>query len=80
MGIAQEFMKLLRVFIPILLILLILRNLTDQRCKKERSVHEANNIFPALFPLKLAYSGGVASVIYKDKAYASILAGFIPFC
>ena len=34
-----------------------------------------NNIFPALYPLKPAYSGGVASVIY-----ASILAGFIPFC
>src|SRR5437762_11191721 len=26
-----------------------------------------NNIFPALYPLKPAYSGGVASVIYKDK-------------
>ena len=27
-----------------------------------------NIIFPAWYPLKLAYSGGVASVIYKDKA------------
>jgi len=38
---AQEFMEIFRFFVTISPILLILRILTDQRFRKERSVHDA---------------------------------------
>ena len=36
--------------------------------RSKSGCQSANIIFPALYPLNLAYSDGVASVIYKDKA------------